>query len=604
MLRSFSGCRRRPARRPYLPTLCVLEDRALPSTITVLNDADSGAGSLRAALAAASSGDTIAFASSLAHTTIALTTGELQLTKSLTIQGPGHDALTISGNGRDRVFDAVAGTSTISGLTITGGSIFNNPVFNSSTSLHSGGGGAVFNEATLALVDCTLTDNSENIIGAAGGAVENEGNLDLRGCLIRNNGINSEDQMTVGGGGICNLAKGTMTIESSTISQNSSAGFGQGGGIENFGQMTITGSTISGNETAADGGGIANRGTLSITSSELDGNMATGRGGALWNSATLTLQQTTLGAAQGNTANRGGGGIYNDVAGVLTVTSSVITGNHAASGPAPAPPLAPGTPGLPAAAMGPVASGGGGIDNAGQLFLHTTTLSANLADGNGGGLYNAAKAQATVDHGSNIASNHALGSGGGAWNSGLLSLRDSSVRGNTAAMDGAGLANDSGAVLTVDHVGFVSNRSSGAGGAIANRGGLVATRSTFVSNRAGGAGGGVWTDSPVTAAISGSTFRSNHASTGGGLYDAPGSALVSINSTSLRRNSAVLGGGIFNQGSLSLRADIVADNSASKRGGGLYNARAALVTLHADLIAGNLAPAGKDIFTLGVIRHR
>ena len=44
-----------------LPQLAALESRALLSTLTVTSDADSGSGSLRAALSSAVTGDTIKF---------------------------------------------------------------------------------------------------------------------------------------------------------------------------------------------------------------------------------------------------------------------------------------------------------------------------------------------------------------------------------------------------------------------------------------------------------------------------------------------------------------------------------------------------------------
>src|SRR5438552_3619160 len=65
------------------------------TTITVLNTSDSGAGSLRQAISASSSGDTIDFDSSLNGQTITLTSGELLVDKSITISGPGVDQLTV-----------------------------------------------------------------------------------------------------------------------------------------------------------------------------------------------------------------------------------------------------------------------------------------------------------------------------------------------------------------------------------------------------------------------------------------------------------------------------------------------------------------------------
>ena len=115
---------RRPGESPrrvrILPRLEALEDRVTPSTLTVLNNADSGSGSLRAAIAAAHSGDTIVFAHSVHD--IKLTSGQLAVTKSLTIDGPGANQLTISGNDASRVFDVSNGASvTIDGVTIADG---------------------------------------------------------------------------------------------------------------------------------------------------------------------------------------------------------------------------------------------------------------------------------------------------------------------------------------------------------------------------------------------------------------------------------------------------------------------------------------------------
>src|SRR5260370_32397554 len=97
----------------------LLEDRTLPSTLTVLNTHDSGAGSLRDLLAAADTGDTIRFDHHLAGQTITLTSGELVIDKSLDIDGLGANRLTVSGNDASRVFQVSSGiTVEIADLTI------------------------------------------------------------------------------------------------------------------------------------------------------------------------------------------------------------------------------------------------------------------------------------------------------------------------------------------------------------------------------------------------------------------------------------------------------------------------------------------------------
>jgi hypothetical protein len=55
--------------------------------LKVLNNADSGAGSLRQAILDATDGDTILFDNSLLGQTVTLTGGELLITKNLTISG-------------------------------------------------------------------------------------------------------------------------------------------------------------------------------------------------------------------------------------------------------------------------------------------------------------------------------------------------------------------------------------------------------------------------------------------------------------------------------------------------------------------------------------
>src|SRR2546423_14073645 len=112
----------------HRPGLEALEARCLPSTFTVLNLLDSGPDSLRAAVVAANANpgpDAINFATT---GTIALTSGQLNITDSLTINGPGVNSLTVSGNHVSRVFE-LAGNPTVSiaGLTVANGWTIDSP---------------------------------------------------------------------------------------------------------------------------------------------------------------------------------------------------------------------------------------------------------------------------------------------------------------------------------------------------------------------------------------------------------------------------------------------------------------------------------------------
>src|SRR5438552_7605858 len=100
----------------FLITLVCAAAASMPSvyaaTITVQDTGDGAANAancpgagcrLRDALAAASSGDTIDF-SVTTSATITLTSNRLLIVKNLTINGPGANQLTVSGNNADIVF--------------------------------------------------------------------------------------------------------------------------------------------------------------------------------------------------------------------------------------------------------------------------------------------------------------------------------------------------------------------------------------------------------------------------------------------------------------------------------------------------------------------
>jgi len=156
-------------------TLLLLAPSAWAADQVVTNLTDNGAGSLRAAISSVGAGETITFQPGLTGT-ITLTTGELAISRSMTITGPGPEQLTITGNNVSRVFHVTSdSTVTLSGVTITGGK---------SGATASGGG--VYNDhgCTLTLTDCVITANTAD---QHGGGIYNGGALTMESCVVTDN---------------------------------------------------------------------------------------------------------------------------------------------------------------------------------------------------------------------------------------------------------------------------------------------------------------------------------------------------------------------------------------------------------------------------------
>ena len=234
---------------------------------------------------------------------------QLNISSSVSIEGPGSGLLTIDAQGGGdnvldgngfRIFEITDGNESsstevsISGLTLTGG------------------------------------DNSDS-----GGAISNFENLDLDDVIIVGN----------------------------------HAGFGGGIGNELSGVLTLSNSTVANNTASQDGGGIFTRGTLAATNVKISGNSAVNVGGAIAGSGDslgdaidLTLDQVSI---DDNLA-RFGGGISNELSGLLTITNSTIADNESSQD-------------------------GGGIFTRGPLTATNVTISGNSAAGEGSAIFTAAE---------------------------------------------------------------------------------------------------------------------------------------------------------------------------------------------------------------------
>ena len=200
----------------------------------VTSTADSGAGTLREALANVCTGNTITFnIAGPGPDTITLTTGELVVGKNATINYTNPTkSLTISGNNLSRVFNINSGkTVSIIGLTISGGNALN--------------GGGVLNDGTLTVINSTLTGNTAGADGAGIQSTASATSVTLINTTISGNTAN-------GFGGGVDVLGGTATIINSTITNNhgdndNGGGGGAGGLRRQAGTVTLKNTIVAGN---------------------------------------------------------------------------------------------------------------------------------------------------------------------------------------------------------------------------------------------------------------------------------------------------------------------------------------------------------------------
>jgi len=387
---------------------------AAAATQTVTNCNDSGAGSLRQAVIDVVARGTVDFSSSLGCPTITLTSGRINITKDLTITGPGAANLAVSGNKASQVFFVEQKVSAkITGLTITNG------LANGSGDVVSSNGGGIANWGKLWLVQTTISNNTSTYVsngttlGDGGGIETFEGTLRVNNSTISGNSAGFE------GGGIYNTNKGTVTIIDTTISNNSAQ---YGGGIDNSGKLHVSGGSNSGNSASSQGGGIYNSlgATATVDSTPFSGNSSGSSGGGIYNSGTLNVYLITF----SNNSSTLGGGIAN--AGTVNEKECTYSGNTASA-----------------------FWGGGAIKN----FLNSTynVSSAAISDNSapdGGGIANDGNltvASSTISH------NTATDDGGGIANDGNLALKKTSVTADTASNDGGGIYNTGSGTVKLTH---------------------------------------------------------------------------------------------------------------------------------------------------------
>ncbi|WP_123369110.1 Ig-like domain-containing protein [Pseudomonas brassicacearum] len=276
------------------------------ATWTATNNANTGVGSLRAAIASAQNGDLVTFSTGM---TVQLTS-ELLINKNITVDGDlnndGAADVILDGQYRTRVIEVSSGSIvTLDGLVITRGLVSGtggNGGYGATGSM----GGGIFNAGILTLNNVSVTSNAASGGGGGGG---------VTGAFYGGGGGGGGGLGGQGGGHGGSAGPGTGTLGG----QAGGGGVGGYGGGYDATHMGGRGGTTTGGAggvgvsyySNGGNGATATNGTISIGG---------GGGGAGWDK---------VGGAGGNAV----GGIYNASSGTITIVgTSTISNNIGAGG--------------------------------------------------------------------------------------------------------------------------------------------------------------------------------------------------------------------------------------------------------------------------------
>jgi CSLREA domain-containing protein len=278
----------------------------------------------------------------------------------------GADTITFGVSGDINLVSTLPVITDLAGLTMDG--------TGQTVTINGGHAVGILNvTAPLTLHELTIADGQATY----GSGVINSSTLNISNCIFSGNVATG---VGAGGAGVYN-GGGTVTIENSTFSGNSTPGMGAGV-LNMSGTLNINNSTFSTNSTeGGPGGGVfLMAGTLNITNSTFSNNYSSGEGGGVYvNGGYATLANSTF---VDNTSEISGGGLFNY--GATTVINSTFYGNSA-----------------------PIA---GSISSLGEVGLYNTILANSRGDTNCG----SAKGGIT-DHGFNIVDDGSCNLGGGSF---------------------------------------------------------------------------------------------------------------------------------------------------------------------------------------------
>ena len=304
---------------------------------------------------------------------------------------------------------------------------------------------------TITLGSSLTISSSMTITGPGSGSLAVSGNDSVRVLYIQNSANVSISSLTIShgkviddyGGAIYNA--GTLALDHVIVTNNqalNSTQYGFGGGIGNYGTLTITNSTLSYNTAQFEGGAIYNYfgAGLSMTNVIVDHNQAlTGGGGGLSIRGIASGQPVALDnvSITNNSSADYGGGMYSDDS--LAITNSLLANNTSA--------------GWDGGLF--IDDSGGGVPPVTITLTNITVTGNSAASGAGGMHFTLTQAASSVTlNNATVANNQISGTSGSggitASGSGITNVENTIIAGNTSS--GTSTANDcSGTINSQDY---------------------------------------------------------------------------------------------------------------------------------------------------------
>jgi hypothetical protein len=543
-----------------------LSGTAAPGTcVAAAPPAPADSCSLRAAIESANASGT-AVQIDLPAGSYALSLGQLVITDpgGINIIGAGALDTEINGSAQaDRVLQ-LSGGSAVAQLSGLDIEHGSAPTGVGATDPGYGGGISVFDPTDSLVLNSVIVEDNTATAGGAG--IDNFGQLWATSSTITANQLTDSGRSFTAGGGLANEFFGSVELTNDTISDNTISGTGTG-----TTGTTGSGAGIDTYGTLSMHGGSISANTVNLPASTDPANPSEGDGGGITVDGPTTLTDVTVDHNQilpvGSATNvtSYGAGIA-DIAGLSNVQGSEIEDNTAIADLH--------------------ASGGGLSIRSGLVNIEATDVSGNSAEEIGG----------TVANGSS-----ATGGGISTLIAGSVNVVGSTIDENAAS------ATTPDTNLTVKAAG---------GGLFLLAGTSTITTSSINENHAGsegapdsaGFGGGIAALNPVVGGLDLSHDQVDNNSAFGGY----GGGVLSFNtgsttifSSSINGNKATNGdlgvggtqgdgGGVFGFGTSSVRDTTVDSNHADTEGGGFVETAGGVIST--DTISNNTAGLGGGLF--------